>query len=278
MSQTYTREDYINFSLLIENAVNDVVGACDGIEWGTVEGVSGVGAKKRYKVRLSLDQSTVVEDLINATGFALTNGDVVLLLKIQNALSNSFIIAKKNASFEAISSENTTAQTSPSDTSVEDQAFSSEEFLVGQNQNLAITSYEPYLPLGATVGVLFYNDRFRSSAQWRYGQPFDYGQQLPFLEQFEDVVAGSALSLSVALKISDHSEWIDRVSAETRELVAEDASRLGRQIYGNYDSIYRNLIKRIQPGDTLFAVRKNANDISAPLRVVSNCPNYKIQQ
>lgn len=252
------------FSTLLSSLVQETVSGGDGVEWVTVEGAIGTGDAKRYRVRLSSDEQKVLEGVINASGFSLSRGDSVLLYKIQNNLSDSFIVARKNSSFETGSSNQT--QVTPPDNESAAAEPTNEELIVGRNQDLTLDGTS--IAVGTTCTATFSTPLWNSSTRWFYGQSFDYGQQIPFVGSATAAIGTTSTVASLCAALSpgslrDTSAWLTNLSDEEREWMAQYA----QQAASSLATVKNRLSQRIQPGDFFLIVRGSGTGF----RTINNC-------
>ena len=248
------------FSSLMRDIVSETIQDGDGVEWATVEGSIGTNEAKRYRVRLTSDPETILDDIINVSGFSLQKGDPVLLYKIKNNLFNSFIIACKNQSFQSASSNSSlplqTRQTF-SLSKVENQ-----DFIVGRNTGFFSG---PGGSVGSICEAYFATSKFSSAVSWHYGQPFDYGQQIPLLG---GVVNALWLSDSEANCLS-HAFLTDTDGWNNNEGRTSSAEAIQRAC-GAASRTKERLTKRVSVGDLLLIVRSG----SGGFRPVGNCSMF----
>lgn len=82
-----------NFYILIRNIIQEELQKLDSTIPCVIESVNPDGTVNIY---LLPDKNVVIPNIVNASKYELKRDDVVLLYKIQNKISNSFIIAKFN--------------------------------------------------------------------------------------------------------------------------------------------------------------------------------------
>lgn len=62
--------------------------------------IQSVNPDNTVNIYLLSDQNTIIPNVINSTRYTFASGDIGILYKIKNRVSNSFIIAKYNAQGE----------------------------------------------------------------------------------------------------------------------------------------------------------------------------------
>lgn len=85
-------EDFLN---LINSLIEDRMANLDRVELCQV--VSNDDGSGTYNLKLVSDDNTVVEGVVNSSPFSYSIGDYVYVLKVQNKMSNAFIIGTNKA-------------------------------------------------------------------------------------------------------------------------------------------------------------------------------------